>query len=89
MRKAFVMFVLAAVGVFAIAGCGGGGGSSSPPAPPLVDVTGRWVGNYNSSVFGSQTMTLVALQSGASCTSTFSSSTGAPVRYPGASAGTL
>ena len=77
MRKTFVMFVLAAVGVFAIAGCGGGGGSSSPPAPPLVDVTGRWIGPYNSSVLGSQTMTLVAQQSGATCTGTFSSSTGA------------
>jgi len=78
MRKTFVMFVLAAVGVFAIVGCGGGGGdSSSPPAPPLVDVTGRWAGPYNSSVFGSQTATLVAQQVGASCTGTYSSSTGA------------
>lgn len=78
MRKTFVLFVLLAVWIFAVVGCGGGGGDSSPPpAPPSVDVTGRWVGPYNSSVFGSQTATLVAQQIGASCTGTYSTSTGA------------
>lgn len=78
MRKPPVIFVLLAIGVFAVVGCGGGGGSSSsPPAPPLVDATGRWIGPYNSSVFGSQTATLIAQQVGASCTGTFASSTGA------------
>ena len=76
MRKTFVMFVLVAFGVFTIAGCGGGGGSSPPPAPPSVDVTGRWVGPYNSSVFGNQSATLTLQQTGANVTGTYASSTG-------------
>ena len=63
---------------FSLMACGGGGGGSSPPpALPSVDVTGRWVGPYNSSVFGSQTASVIVQQVGATVTGTYSSSTGA------------
>lgn len=42
-------------------------------AAPSVDVSGTWIGPYNSSVSGSQTGTLILQQSGDSISGTFSS----------------
>ncbi len=56
--------------------CGGGGYSAHSPSPS-VNATGTWHGSYNSTVFGTQTMTLNIQQNGAALTGTYSSSTGA------------
>lgn len=65
-----------------LAACGGGGDGGTTPSttttttPPAVNVTGTWRGSYNSSVFGTQTMTMNLIQTGATVTGTSSSTTG-------------
>jgi hypothetical protein len=78
MKRIIGLLAMTMVVAFMTLGCGDGGGDSSPPpAPPAVDVTGTWSGPYNSSVFGSRSMTMNLQQIGGSVTGTYSSSTGA------------
>lgn len=62
-------------------------GGDTPTEPFSVNATGTWRGSYNSSVYGSQTMTLNIQQSGAALTGTFSSSTGSLGQISGSVSG--
>jgi hypothetical protein len=78
MKRIFGLGGIALVGVFILVSCGGGGGDSSPPpAPPSVDVTGRWVGTYTSSVTGNGTISMNLQQSGATVSGNYATSSGA------------
>jgi len=76
--KTLKWFLLSVSFVIILVSCSGGGGGdgAAPPAAPTVDATGTWRGPFNSTLSGSQTMTVNAQQVGATVTATFSSTTG-------------
>ncbi|MDA8086744.1 MAG: hypothetical protein M0Z75_08600 [Nitrospiraceae bacterium] len=68
--------------------CGGGGGNSNnAPASALVNATGTWSGQYTSTVYGAQTVTLNLMQQGNSITGTYAASTGADGQITGTVSG--
>lgn len=59
----------------ALAACGGGG-SKSESLPPAVDISGTWAGTLTSEGSGTSSFSLVAAQSGADVTGTFTGAGG-------------